>query len=617
MRKMAVTALESLRVDNATLRALPVEARKAAGTRQVKGACFSRVDLCPLNSPHVLAVSSDALRLLDVDVAADASDDELRGLAPYLSGSKPIPGSDAAAHCYCGHQFGSFAGQLGDGAAIYLCEAVNKKGVKWELQVKGAGPTPYSRSADGRKVLRSSIREFLCSEAMHHLKVPTTRAASLCSGKDRVLRDPLYDGNAAYEPCAVVSRLAPTFIRFGSFEICKPADKMTGAEGPSAGDPAPLKTLTEYVRKAYFDGASVVEMYKEVVRSTAFLVSRWQGVGWVHGVLNTDNMSILGLTIDYGPYGFMGYFDPGYICNGSDAGGRYVYSKQAAMCRWNLGKLIESLAIVHPEEEAALREALTGYDAASDAYYYNMMGQKLGLASPCADAATLPPAVSSEVKAVIDGLLQTMEKTYADFTDTFRALCNVDTAGVDSLVQTLGSMCASPAAVVELLQAKADIIQLQVPPGQLQQIMMIPQYAEGVNAPPRADENPQITLIRDEWTKLTSLQKLKKDGERYEPKPPCEKRAEDEEAWRVWLAAYTALPRVEGARKIMESVNPVFVLRQWVLQQVIAAAEEGDTGPLKEVLARVETPFTPVASTDEKYTNAPEWANSLVVTCSS
>nr|DBA31267.1 TPA: hypothetical protein GDO54_007143 [Pyxicephalus adspersus] len=230
------SSLRSLRFDNRALRCLPVEPGDgqdddAVRSRQVPGACFSPVRPTPVENPKVVALSQPGLALLGVQLGEDEEEEAAR----YFSGNRLLPGSRPAAHCYCGHQFGNFAGQLGDGAAMYLGEVLNPAGERWEIQLKGAGLTPFSREADGRKVLRSSIREFLCSESMYHLGIPTTRAASCVTSDSTVIRDVFYDGNPKKERCTVVLRIAPTFLRFGSFEIFKPVDEMTGRQGPSVG----------------------------------------------------------------------------------------------------------------------------------------------------------------------------------------------------------------------------------------------------------------------------------------------------------------------------------------------------------------------------------------------
>jgi uncharacterized protein YdiU (UPF0061 family) len=314
-----MTTLEKLNFDNLVLRVLPIDTVKENYVRTVNGACFSLVKPTPVDDPEMVAFSLPALELLDLD----EEQAKRKVMAEYFSGNELLPGSETAAHCYCGHQFGNFAGQLGDGAAIYLGEVINKKQERWEIQLKGAGLTPFSRTADGRKVLRSTIREFLCSEAMHHLGIPTTRAGTCVTSNTKVIRDIFYSGNPIHEKATVVLRIAPSFIRFGSFEIFKTMDPQTGRRGPSLGRRDMLETLTQYVIKTIypqiwesFSGDlenAYLEFYKEVVLRTARLVAKWQSVGWCHGVLNTDNMSIVGVTIDYGPYGFMDAFDPGYI----------------------------------------------------------------------------------------------------------------------------------------------------------------------------------------------------------------------------------------------------------------------------------------------------------------
>jgi uncharacterized protein YdiU (UPF0061 family) len=253
---------------------------------------------------------------------------------------------------YGGHQFGHWAGQLGDGRAITLGEVVNASGKRWELQLKGAGPTPYRRHADGRAVLRSSIREFLCSEAMHHLGVPTTRALSLVATGEVVWRDMFYDGHPKAEPGAVVCRVAPSFIRFGNFEL--PAAR---------GEVDLLRRLIDFTIERDFPELRArgtgdretlyAEWFLDVCERTARMVAHWMRVGFVHGVMNTDNMSILGLTIDYGPYGWIDDFDPGWTPNTTDAQGRrYRFGQQPQVAHWNLGRLATALARVFTSTDA-------------------------------------------------------------------------------------------------------------------------------------------------------------------------------------------------------------------------------------------------------------------------
>ncbi|HLM52293.1 MAG TPA: protein adenylyltransferase SelO family protein, partial [Pseudoxanthomonas sp.] len=288
--------MDALAFDNRFLAALPGDPRTGPGIREVRGAAWSRVDPTPVSAPRLIAWSPEVAALLDLEEADIASP----AFAEVFGGNALLPGMQPYAANYGGHQFGNWAGQLGDGRAISLGEIVNRAGQRWELQLKGAGRTPYSRSADGRAVLRSSIREFLCSEAMHHLGVPTTRALSLVATGERVVRDMFYDGNAAPEPGAIVCRVAPSFLRFGNFEL-----------PTSRGDYGLLRQLADFTIERDFpelqgDGEALyAAWFASVCERTALMIAHWMRVGFVHGVMNTDNMSILGLTIDYGPYGWI------------------------------------------------------------------------------------------------------------------------------------------------------------------------------------------------------------------------------------------------------------------------------------------------------------------------
>jgi len=287
----------------------------------------------------------------------------------YVTGNANIENSKPFAMCYAGHQFGNWAGQLGDGRAINLGEIKN-----WALQLKGAGPTPYSRTADGLAVLRSSIREYLCSEAMHHLGIPSTRSLSLSLTGDQVLRDVLYNGNPAYEKGAIVSRVAKTFLRFGNFELFAARNDLKN-----------LKTLTDYTIKNHFSrlGNPCKEVYlkffQEVTNKTLEMIIHWQRVGFVHGVMNTDNMSILGLTIDYGPYGWLEGFDLGWTPNTTDKQHkRYRYGNQPNIGLWNLYQLANAL---YPliDEAAPLEKILEGYKSSFAQKSLETMRAKLGL----------------------------------------------------------------------------------------------------------------------------------------------------------------------------------------------------------------------------------------------
>jgi len=399
----APLSLGQLKFTNTPYKSLPIDPVENSSVRRpVANACYSIMKPTPVDNPTLVALSQPALDLLGPESARqiyDQSTEEGKLAVNYLSGNERIPGGIYASHCYCGHQFGSFAGQLGDGAAISVGEVENPKdSSKIELQLKGAGPTPYSRDADGRKVLRSSLREFLASEALFHLGIPTTRAASIVTSDSYVPRDPNYSGAVIPERCSIVSRLAPSFLRLGSFEIFKPQDPFTGRQGPSVGngrlcvqmlnyaisrfypdlwdnagqspkeestsrsesntdvflDPSKLAGLNfpdKFVGEApeaRLTLSGLREVYRgfvlKVTERTAELVAEWQAYGFCHGVLNTDNISIHGVTIDYGPYGMMDYFDNNFICNGSDHDGRYDYKSQPEICKWNMGKFAEALS---------------------------------------------------------------------------------------------------------------------------------------------------------------------------------------------------------------------------------------------------------------------------------
>ncbi len=309
--------------------------------------------------------------------------------------------------CYGGHQFGHWAGQLGDGRVVNLGELVTPDGGRQELQLKGAGITPYSRGADGRAVLRSSLREFLCSEAMHHLGVPTTRALSLVATGDTVVRDMFYDGHPEAEPGAITCRVAPSFLRFGSFEL--PASRK---------DTALLQALVDYsVREhapAFWQGrADIAGWFRDICLRTASLLVHWQRVGFVHGVMNTDNMSILGLTIDYGPYGWLEPYDPQWTPNTTDADGRrYCFGRQPAIAQWNLACLGEALVPLLDDIEP-LRQALNDYAETYAREYAAAFAAKLGLRTLEAQ------------DPLLSGLLDCLQRRETDYCISFRQLARL------------------------------------------------------------------------------------------------------------------------------------------------------------------------------------------------
>ncbi|GAA4409893.1 YdiU family protein [Nibrella viscosa] len=334
--------------------------------RQTPGMLYSKALPTPVDKVTLLAWSDELAE--ELELAKPGSQEEI----DLLGGNAVTPSMYPYAACYAGHQFGNWAGQLGDGRAITLGEQVTSKGQKWELQLKGAGPTAYSRRADGRAVLRSSVREYLMSEAMHYLRVPTTRALSLVSTGEPVLRDMFYDGNPAYEPGAIVMRVAPSFLRFGNFELLAAREEINQ-----------LRKLVDWTIDNYYPHLQgedrVLTWYREVVDRTARLMVEWMRVGFVHGVMNTDNMSVLGLTIDYGPYSFVDNYDPRFTPNTTDLPGRrYAFAKQPSVAKWNLGCLGGAiLPLVSGQEE--LVKIIDEYDEVYWTAFYSMMGNKTGL----------------------------------------------------------------------------------------------------------------------------------------------------------------------------------------------------------------------------------------------
>ena len=367
--------MKPLLFDNRFIADLPADPVSGPGVREVRDALYSRVAPTPVADPRLLAWSRETAALLDLDEADIATPE----FAQVFGGNALLEGMQPYAANYGGHQFGHWAGQLGDGRAISLGEAINAAGQRWELQLKGAGPTPYSRHADGRAVLRSSIREFLCSEAMHHLGVPTTRALSLVTTGEAVVRDMFYDGHPQAEPGAIVCRVAPSFLRFGNFEL--PA---------SRGELPLLRQLVDFTIRRDFpelqgEGEALyAQWFASVCERTAVMVAHWMRVGFVHGVMNTDNMSILGLTIDYGPYGWIDDYDPDWTPNTTDAQGRrYRFGWQAKIAYWNLTRLAAALSPLFAGPEP-LQEGLQRYREVHAAAERDNIARKLGLAE-CRD----------------------------------------------------------------------------------------------------------------------------------------------------------------------------------------------------------------------------------------
>ena len=387
----------NIRLTNFFTDQLPADPNLENTRREVLEAVYSFVRPIKTSNPTLLHVSDEMQHTLKFS----NEDIQSREFLEFVTGNSVLKNSKPFAMCYAGHQFGNWAGQLGDGRAINLGEIKD-----WAVQLKGSGPTPYSRTADGLAVLRSSAREYLCSEAMHHLGVPSTRALSLSLTGDKVLRDVMYNGNPAHEKGAIVSRVAKSFLRFGNFEIFS-----------SRNDIKNLKILTDYTVKSHFShlGKPSKEVYlqffQEVTNKTLEMIIHWQRVGFVHGVMNTDNMSILGLTIDYGPYGWLEGFDFGWTPNTTDKEHkRYRYGNQLTIGLWNLYQLANAL---YPliEEAAPLEKILEGYKSNFEKKSQDMMRAKLGLTS----------AKETDIN-IIQSLENNLQATETDMTIFFRTL---------------------------------------------------------------------------------------------------------------------------------------------------------------------------------------------------
>ncbi|WP_230969867.1 protein adenylyltransferase SelO [Nitrogeniibacter aestuarii] len=471
---------------------------------------YTRLDPWGLPDPHLIAVSETAAQLIGLHADELAKPEFVQAFA----GNAPLPGGETLAAVYSGHQFGVWAGQLGDGRAHLLGEIQTPDG-PWELQLKGGGQTPYSRMGDGRAVLRSSIREFLCSEAMAALGIPTTRALALVGSNAPVRRETI-------ETAAIVTRMSPTFVRFGSFE-----------HWAANNDIEALQTLTDYVIDRFYpacreDTNPARAMLAEVSRRTAELMADWQAVGFMHGVMNTDNMSILGLTIDYGPYGFMDHFKSGHICNHSDSAGRYRFSHQPHVAIWNLQALCHALMPVM-ESPTALKTAVEEpFVEAYNRAFIGKMAAKLGFEQ----------AQASDADLVVD-LYKVMQESKVDYPSFFRALARLP---------------KSPAG------AEAD-------------------------AP-----------VRDMFIDRDAA-----DGWLAQ--------------WRERLAADTRSDTERQAA--MNAVNPKYVLRNWVAESAIRAAQQGDYSELHTIHDCLSRPFDEQPENERYAAPPPDWAEDLEVSCSS
>jgi serine/tyrosine/threonine adenylyltransferase len=524
--------MQTLHFDNTFVKDLPGDPTGDARVRQVYGALYSRVTPTPVMAPRLIAYSREVASLLGLDPYYVESPE----FTQIVGGNALAEGMQPYAANYGGHQFGNWAGQLGDGRAITLGEAINAAGERWELQLKGAGPTPYSRHADGRAVLRSSIREFLCSEAMHHLGVPTTRALSLVATGEQVERDMFYNGQSKLEPGAIVCRVAPSFIRFGNFEL--PASRNDDTLLKQLVDFTIRRDFPELVSQTHGTDSEAVraQWFAQIAERTARMVAHWMRVGFVHGVMNTDNMSILGLTIDYGPYGWIDNFDRDWTPNTTDAGGRrYRFGHQPSIAHWNLGRLANALVPVFDSTDP-LYAGLQRYVDVYTATDRDNIAAKLGFAQ-----------CTGEDIELMQALHMRLETAEVDMTLFFRALIDVD--------------CDAPT--------------------------------------------------------LASF-----DAAFYDET----KRREFAPAFHDWLARYAARVRRDPLtpterRARMYAANPRYVLRNYLAQQVIDRAEQGDEAGIAELLDVLRRPYDDQPGRGHFAERRPDWARNRagcsMLSCSS
>lgn len=508
---------------------LPADPILENSRRQVLRACFSYVNPKETRQPKLIHVSEDMLTNLGLTQA----DSQSKSFLNVFTGNAVLPNTKPYAMCYGGHQFGSWAGQLGDGRAINLCE-VEHNNKRWALQLKGAGETPYSRTADGLAVLRSSIREYLCSEAMHYLGIPTTRALSLSLTGDEVLRDMLYDGNPEYEKGAIVSRISPSFLRFGNFEILA-----------AKQDVETLKTLVDYTIKHHFShlGKSSKDIYikffSEVSERTLQLIINWQRVGFVHGVMNTDNMSILGLTIDYGPYGWLEGFDFGWTPNTTDSQHkRYRFGNQPNIALWNLYQLANALFPLIENAEA-LETILNQYKTDFETQSLQMMRNKLGL------------EIEGDLDLkLIQDLEDNLQLSETDMTIFFRNLSDFKKENSKTGLKIVGDAFYDPTAISDVIRQK----------------------------------------------------------------------------WNLWFTEYASRlqkeTRGEAERKEqMNAVNPKYVLRNYMAQLAIDAADKGDYSVIDELFQLLKQPYAEQPQKEKWFAKRPDWARHKVgcsmLSCSS
>lgn len=459
----------------------------------------------PLSDPTLVVASEAAMALLDLDPAQA----QLPLFTELFAGHKLWSTAEPRAMVYSGHQFGSYNPQLGDGRGLLLGEVRNQTGEYWDLHLKGAGLTPYSRMGDGRAVLRSSIREFLASEHLHALGIPSSRALCVTGSSEPVYRE-------RQERGAMLLRLAPSHVRFGHFEFFYYTKQHDA-----------LRQLLDHVLACHFPDCLAqaepeLAFFEQVVERTADMIARWQAYGFCHGVMNTDNMSILGITFDFGPYAFLDDFDARFICNHSDHSGRYSFENQVPIAHWNLAALAQALTPFIAVEK--LRETMSLFLPRYEAAWLDLMRQRLGLRT-----------AEDADKALVQGLLQLMQTSAIDYTRFFREL--------------------------------------------------------GDSAPEQA-----LHRLREDFIDIRGF-----------------------DAWATDYRQRSEREGIDQARRQaqMHAVNPRYILRNYLAQQVIEAAEQGDYGPVRELHAVLSRPFDEQPGMQRYAERPPEWGKHLEISCSS
>ena len=459
----------------------------------------------PIADPRLVIASPSAMALLDLD----PSETDSPVFAQLFAGHKLWSSAEPRAMVYSGHQFGQYNPRLGDGRGLLLGEVVNRRGEYWDLHLKGAGETPYSRMGDGRAVLRSSIREFLASEYLHALGIPTSRALCVTGSSTPVWRE-------RQETAAMLLRLAPSHVRFGHFEYFYYTQQHER-----------LRELGEHVLACHFptchdQAQPYAAFFRQVVERNAELIAYWQAYGFCHGVMNSDNMSILGITFDFGPYAFLDDFDARHICNHSDDSGRYSFKNQVPIAHWNLGALAQALTPLVPVE--TLRETLGLFLPLYQAHYLDLMRRRLGLTQ-----------ADERDEALVERLLQLMQGSAIDYSRFFRRLGETS-----------------------------------------------------------ADE--AVRALREDFIDLAGFD--------------------------AWAAEYVARVNAEGGSQAerqarMQAVNPKYLLRNYLAQEAISAAEQGDYGPVRELHAVLSRPFDEQPGFERYAQRPPEWGKHLEISCSS